>query len=118
MPLILAPPDYVRWLGEQESPRDLMRPFTRPGLFGCGRYQSGSTSPENDQRGTSRREDALDTFSPCAARLIIPQGGCPFEVHIEKARTLAGERALPFEAAVEPFVTDVGPTAASADKGT
>jgi putative SOS response-associated peptidase YedK len=27
MPLILAPADYVRWLGEEENPRDLMRPF-------------------------------------------------------------------------------------------
>jgi putative SOS response-associated peptidase YedK len=27
MPLILAPGDYVRWLGEEPDPRDLMRPF-------------------------------------------------------------------------------------------
>jgi putative SOS response-associated peptidase YedK len=27
MPLILTPGDYVRWLGEEENPRDLMRPF-------------------------------------------------------------------------------------------
>ena len=28
VPLILAPTDYVRWLGEVPDPRDLMRPFS------------------------------------------------------------------------------------------
>jgi putative SOS response-associated peptidase YedK len=27
MPLILAPNDYARWLGEEPDPGDLMRPF-------------------------------------------------------------------------------------------
>jgi putative SOS response-associated peptidase YedK len=27
MPVILAPVDYARWLGEEPDPRDLMRPF-------------------------------------------------------------------------------------------
>ena len=27
MPLILAPPDYIRWLSDEPNPRDLMRPF-------------------------------------------------------------------------------------------
>ena len=27
MPLILAPKDYLRWLGEEPDPRDLMKPF-------------------------------------------------------------------------------------------
>src|SRR5262249_29009535 len=27
MPLILDPKDYVRWLGEETDPRDLMKPF-------------------------------------------------------------------------------------------
>ena len=27
MPLILAPEDYLRWLGEERDPRDLMKPF-------------------------------------------------------------------------------------------
>jgi hypothetical protein len=27
MPLILAPNDYARWLGEEPDPHDLMRPF-------------------------------------------------------------------------------------------
>ena len=26
MPVILAPADYARWLGEEPDPRDLMRP--------------------------------------------------------------------------------------------
>jgi putative SOS response-associated peptidase YedK len=27
MPLILAPSDYARWLGEEPDPHDLMQPF-------------------------------------------------------------------------------------------
>ena len=27
MPLILAPPDYARWLSDELDPGDLMRPF-------------------------------------------------------------------------------------------
>ena len=27
MPLIIAPEDYLRWLGEEPDPRDLMKPF-------------------------------------------------------------------------------------------
>jgi putative DNA primase/helicase len=61
------------------------------------------------QRGTSRREDALD--------LVIglrrppdysPEQGARFEVHVEKARTLVGDGALPFEAVVETFDTGAG----------
>ncbi len=61
------------------------------------------------QRGTSRREDALDVV----IALRRPQNystkeGAQFEVHFEKLRQLAGEEALPFEAAVEPFVSKSG----------
>jgi putative DNA primase/helicase len=61
------------------------------------------------QRGTSRREDALDTV--IALRRpgdYSPEQGTRFEVHIEKARMLAGEGALPFEATVEPLDTGNG----------
>lgn len=27
MPVILAPADYMRWLGPEPNPRDLMKPF-------------------------------------------------------------------------------------------
>jgi len=54
------------------------------------------------QRGTSRREDALDTV--IALRRpgdYAPEEGARFEVHVEKARALMGDGAGPFEAAVE-----------------
>jgi len=53
------------------------------------------------QRGTSRREDALDTVIAIRRPAdYSPKEGARFEVHIEKARALVGEGALPFEALV------------------
>jgi putative DNA primase/helicase len=62
------------------------------------------------QRGTSRREDALDTV--IALRLpedYSPEQGARFKVHFEKLRNrVDGDGALPFEAKLESFVTDQG----------
>ena len=61
------------------------------------------------QRGTSRREDALDLVIGLRRPAdYSPEQGARFEVHIEKARTLVGEGALPFEAMVEAFVSESG----------
>lgn len=55
------------------------------------------------QRGTSRREDVLDTVvalrRPADYR---PDEGARFEVHFEKARGFHGDDAKPFEAALTP----------------
>jgi putative DNA primase/helicase len=55
------------------------------------------------QRGTSRREDALDTV--IALRRpedYLPEEGARFEVHFEKLRNRAeGAGALPFEASIQ-----------------
>lgn len=60
------------------------------------------------QRGTSRREDALDTVIALRRPAdYSPEQGARFEVHIEKARTLAGEAALPFEACLEHFFEEL-----------
>jgi putative DNA primase/helicase len=62
------------------------------------------------QRGTSRREDALDTV--IALRRpedYSPEQGARFEVHFEKFRNwVEGDGAVPFEAKLESFVTDQG----------
>jgi putative DNA primase/helicase len=62
------------------------------------------------QRGTSRREDALDTV--IALRRpedYSPEQGARFEVHFEKLRNrVEGDGAAPFEARLESFVTDQG----------
>jgi putative DNA primase/helicase len=61
------------------------------------------------QRGTSRREDTLDTvIGVRRPDDYSPDEGARFEVRIEKARTLVGEGALPFEAFLESFVTTSG----------
>jgi putative DNA primase/helicase len=51
------------------------------------------------QRGTSRREDVLDT-SICLRRPgdYVPTEGARFELHIEKGRGIHGDQAEPFEA--------------------
>jgi putative DNA primase/helicase len=54
------------------------------------------------QRGTSRREDVLDTsISLRHPADYSPVEGARFEVHLEKARGVHGEAARPFEARLE-----------------
>jgi putative DNA primase/helicase len=55
-----------------------------------------------EQRGTSRREDVLDTsISLRRPSDYVPPEGARFEVHFEKARGIHGDRAKPFEAKLE-----------------
>jgi putative DNA primase/helicase len=55
-----------------------------------------------DQRGTSRREDVLDTsISLRRPHDYRPDEGARFEVHIEKGRGIFGDDAKPFEAKLE-----------------
>ena len=60
------------------------------------------------QRGTSRREDALDTV--IALRRLedyCPDQGARFEIHFEKERNFVdGNGAIPFEARLESIVDD------------
>lgn len=59
------------------------------------------------QRGTSKREDVLDTVIALRRPADYqPQEGARFEVHIEKARGFHGEEAEPFEARLQ--VNDAG----------
>ena len=47
MPVILAPVDYARWLGEEPDPRDLMRPFPAE-LMRMWLISARTNKPEND----------------------------------------------------------------------
>jgi putative DNA primase/helicase len=55
-----------------------------------------------NQRGTSKREDCLDTVI-CLKRPpdYRAEDGARFEVHLEKARSVIGQDAKPFEARLE-----------------
>jgi putative DNA primase/helicase len=54
------------------------------------------------QRGTSRREDVLDTvISLRQPGTYDPEQGAVFQVHFEKARGFTGAEAKPFEARLE-----------------
>ncbi len=55
------------------------------------------------QRGTSRREDVLDTVIALKRPVdYVPADGARFEIHLEKARGAFGEATDPFEAAMQP----------------
>jgi putative DNA primase/helicase len=55
-----------------------------------------------EQRGTSRREDVLDTsISLRRPSDYVASEGARFEVHIEKGRGIHGDQASPFEARLE-----------------
>jgi putative DNA primase/helicase len=54
------------------------------------------------QRGSSRREDILDTVIALRRPSdYVPTEGARFEVHIEKGRGIFGDEAKPFEAKLE-----------------
>jgi putative DNA primase/helicase len=62
-------------------------------------HHAGKTG---EQRGTSRREDVLDTSIALRRPSDYGAGqGARFEVHIEKARGIHGEAARPFEARLD-----------------
>lgn len=51
------------------------------------------------QRGSSRREDVLDTVIALRRPADYdPKNGAVFEVHFEKARGICGDAVVPFEA--------------------
>jgi putative DNA primase/helicase len=53
------------------------------------------------QRGTSRREDVLDTVIALRRPAeYTPEQGATFEVHFEKSRGIYGEDVRPFEASL------------------
>ena len=59
------------------------------------------------QRGTSRREDVMDTVIALKRpHDYRPDEGARFEVHLEKARGLARAQATPFEAALLTLAND------------
>jgi putative DNA primase/helicase len=71
--------------------------FARAGaVSGADQHHAGKGG---EQRGTSRREDVLDTsISLRRPADYAPTEGARFEVHIEKGRGIHGEHARPFEA--------------------
>jgi putative DNA primase/helicase len=63
------------------------------------------------QRGTSRREDVLDTVIALRRpENYSPDQGARFEVHFEKLRHRIGEFGQPFEASAEPVSSEDGRT--------
>jgi len=60
------------------------------------------SNKEGKQRGTSRREDVLDTVIGLRyPGTYDPEQGAVFEVHFEKSRGFSGDAAKPFEARLQ-----------------
>ena len=63
MPVILAPADYARWLGEEDDPHDLMRSFPAP-LMRMWPISPRVNKPENDDAAIIEPiEAAIDAAS-------------------------------------------------------
>ena len=87
--------DAVSWTPVQEW---LLR-LRRRGVSVLVVHHAGKSG---DQRGTSRREDVLDTsINLRHSSDYQPTEGARFEVHIEKCRGVLAEQARPFEARLE-----------------
>jgi len=87
--------DAVTWTPIQEW---LLR-LRRRGVSVLVVHHAGKSG---DQRGTSRREDVLDTsINLRHSSDYQPTEGARFEVHIEKCRGVLAEQARPFEARLE-----------------
>jgi hypothetical protein len=71
---------------------------TAPGYRYLLVHHSGKSG---EQRGTSRREDVLDTVIGLRRpEHYEPQQGARFEVHVEKSRAHFGDARRPFEASL------------------
>jgi putative DNA primase/helicase len=84
--------DAASWSAMQEWILRLRRQGTAVLLV----HHSGKSG---EQRGTSRREDVLDTVIGLRRPVDYrPQDGARFEVHVEKSRGFVGDGGGPFEA--------------------
>ncbi|KAF0231748.1 MAG: hypothetical protein FD177_2719 [Desulfovibrionaceae bacterium] len=87
--------DAEGWLPVQEW----LLGLRQQGISVCAIHHAGKSG---QQRGTSSREDVLDTVialkRPCDYR---EEEGARFEVHLEKARGICGDGSKPFEATLE-----------------
>jgi putative DNA primase/helicase len=84
--------DSGSWTSLQEW---LLR-LRRKGVAVLVVHHSGKSG---EQRGTSRREDVLDTVIGLRRPVdYSPNEGARFEVHIEKSRAFSGDASKPFEA--------------------
>ena len=69
MPLILAPSDYARWLGEEPDPHDLMRPFKAEPMR-MWPISTRVNKPENDDPSPSKtcyRSETVNRSSKTSA---------------------------------------------------
>ena len=84
--------DFTAWAPIQQW---LLR-LRRRGISTLVVHHAGK---DGEQRGTTRREDMLDTtISLVRPSDYVASEGARFEVHVEKRRGLLGDEARPFEA--------------------
>ena len=74
MPVILAPADYARWLGEEDDPHDLMRSFPAP-LMRMWPISPRVNKPENDDAAIIEPIEATIDAAPCGKAPSSPGRG-------------------------------------------
>ena len=74
MPVILAPADYARWLGEEDDPHDLMRSFPAP-LMRMWPISPRVNKPENDDAAIIEPIEAAIDAASCGRALSSPGRG-------------------------------------------
>jgi putative SOS response-associated peptidase YedK len=74
MPVILAPADYARWLGEEDDPHDLMRSFPAP-LMRMWPISPRINKPENDDAAIIEPIEAAIDAASCGKAPSSPGRG-------------------------------------------
>src|SRR5262245_42981806 len=78
MPVILAPRDYARWLGDEPDPRDLIQPFPADPM----RMWAISTrvnKPENDNGPEFVAKAVQEWIAAVGAKIAYIERGSPWE---------------------------------------
>ena len=63
MPLVLAPADYIRWLSDEEDPRDLLKPFPAEPMT-TWPVSTRVNSPKNEDPGVIEQMVNADVTAP------------------------------------------------------
>jgi len=90
MPVILPASGYVRWLGEEEDPRELMRPFPSEAM------RSGLSRRASTSQRTMIRRSLMRSCSELIRTLFaLPGSREPTSIFLRRRRTILIDKPYP-----------------------